>query len=77
MTCLVSHFTTLAEQSRADPAQRAFEVLKMWQAEAVRHGGTPFELVRVLYERMGRFDLAITILLDFLNQEKKLPSRSL
>ena len=67
----------LAEQSRADPAQRAFEVLKMWQAEADRHGGTHFELVRVLYEHMGRFDLAIHILLHFLDQERELSSRSL
>ena len=61
----------LAEESRGDLAQWAFQMLKMWRVEAASNGGTPFELVRVLSEDMGRFDVAITILLDFMKQEEK------
>ena len=62
----------IAEESRGNTAEWAFQVLKLWQAEADRVGGTRFELVRVMYEDMGRIDLAITILLDFMNLEKEL-----
>ena len=51
------------------PAEWAFRVLKMWQDEADGAGGTPFELLRVLTEDMGKFDLCIAILLDFIKQE--------
>ena len=49
------------------PAEWAFQVLKMWQADSA--GSAPFELLRVLTEDMEKYHLGITILLDFIKQE--------